>query len=356
MTAESLPSPWKPEAATFARVPRAALATAFERPRLVVVIDTEEEFDWSQPLARSNVSVRNIAEQPRAQVVFRPRGVVPTYVIDQPVAATPDSAAMMREFAARGEALVGAHLHPWLTPPDTEPVTPWHSYAGNLPAALERAKLETLTAAIAQAVSARPTVYKAGRYGFGPNTARLLADLGYTVDTSMVARTSFADDGGPDYTGLSADPAWLAGPGRVLELPLTAGFAGLAREAGPGVFPRLNAPWARGVRLPGLLARGRLLERVRLTPEGTTLTEMKRLTRALLADGQRVFCLAYHSSTLLPGGSPYARTGAEVAAFLDRLAGYLDFFLDEVGGAPATPPEIRAALPGEASGGTAGRA
>ncbi|MBK1696011.1 hypothetical protein CKO21_01970 [Rhodovibrio salinarum] len=308
------------------------------------MIDTEEEFDWAKPLARENVCVRNIAEQPRAQALFRARGVVPTYVTDHPVVATPDSASVLRSFATTGEAVIGAHLHPWVTPPDDEAVTPVNSYAGNLPAALERAKLQTLTTAIVQATGVQPQVYKAGRYGFGPHTAGLLRELGYTVDSSMVAHTAFTADGGPDYTDLPADPAWLNTGAGILELPLTAGFAGVARATGPRSFPRLSAPWAKRLRVPGVLARTRMLERVRLSPEGTTLSEMKRLTRALLADGQRVFCLAYHSSTLLPGGSPYADTSEAVASFLVRLEGYLDFFLEEIGGQPATPLDIRARL------------
>ena len=342
------PTPWKPAPGTLTAIPRAQLASAFDAPRLVVTIDTEEEFDWTRPLSRANVAVANIAAQPRAQAVFRPRGVVPTYVVDHPVVADPAGAAVMRDFAAAGEALIGAHLHPWVTPPDTEAVTPLNSYAGNLPGGLERAKLRRLTAAIERTTGVRPRVYKAGRYGFGPDTAGTLAALGYTVDASMVARTAFTGDGGPDYTDLSADPAWLDGPGRLLELPLTAGFTGLARAAGPPAFARLSAPWATRLHLPGVLARTRLLERVRLSPEGTTLGEMKRLTRALRADGLRVFHLAYHSSTLLPGGSPYASDAADVAAFLDRLAGYLDFFFDEIGGTAATPLDICSALGGRA--------
>ena len=351
MTAEKMPTLWAPGSDTFRPIPAATIRAAFDRPRLAVVIDTEEEFDWARPLARANVAVTNIAEQPRAQALFRPREVVPTYVVDHPVVADAGSAAVMRGFAARGEALIGAHLHPWVTPPDHEAVTPANSYAGNLPAALERAKLERLTEAIETATGVRPQVYKAGRLGFGPNTAALLAELGYAVDASMVARSAFTADGGPDYTALPAEPVWLTGPGELLELPLTAGFAGVARGAGATAFRRLSAPWATRLRIPGMLARSRLLEKIRLSPEGTTLAEMKRLTAALLADGQRVFCLAYHSSTLLPGGSPYARTPADATAFLGQIAGYLDFFIDEIGGVPATPLEIRAALTAHTEGG-----
>jgi hypothetical protein len=91
-------------------------------PRLLVVVDTEEEFDWSRPHARENTSVTAIAAQGRAQQVFDRHGIVPTYVIDYPVAASPAAVEALRAFADRGRCRIGAHLHPWVNPPVSETV------------------------------------------------------------------------------------------------------------------------------------------------------------------------------------------------------------------------------------------
>ncbi len=203
-----------------------------ERPResaplLLVIIDTEEEFDWNRPLSRDNTSVTSIAAQPRAHDLFAKYGIVPTYVIDYPVATSDLAIRTLGELAAGGACEIGAHLHPWVNPPDTEDVTPHNSYPGNLPAALEREKLAHLTSAIVDNYGLRPTVYKAGRYGVGPHTAEILADLGYTVDVSVVPYTSFTDDGGPDFRSVGFLPYWCDGPGGLLEIPLTCGFHGL---------------------------------------------------------------------------------------------------------------------------------
>ena len=111
------------------------------KPSLFVVVDTEEEFDWDAPFSRDAVGVTAIQEVGLLQAVLAKYRVVPTYVIDYPVATTPSSVARLGEFAARGECHIGAHLHPWVNPPYVETVNARNSYACNLGAALEADKI-----------------------------------------------------------------------------------------------------------------------------------------------------------------------------------------------------------------------
>jgi hypothetical protein len=89
------------------------------------------------------------------------------------------------------------------------------------------------------------------------------------------------------------------------------------------------------------MARLRLLDRIRLSPEGMTLDEAKRLTRFLLAHGQKVFVVSYHTPSLGIGHTPYVRNEADLKKFLAWLEGYFDFFFGEVGGEISTPGAIR---------------
>ena len=305
-----------------------------ERPLLLVVIDTEEEFDWAKPLARENRSVASIAAQPKAQAIFADFGIVPTYVIDHPVASDSEAADLLRGFAEQRACEIGAHLHPWVNPPHEESVTPRNSYPGNLPAALERAKLEALTETITAQFGVRPTIYKAGRYGLGPNTAETLKALGYRIDVSVVPYTSFADDGGPDFTAFDPRPYWHGEAPALLEVPLTCGFCGLLRDWGGALYPPLSGEAGMALHLPGFFARSGLLERIRLTPEGVSFEEQCRLTRSLFERGCRLFSYSYHSPSLAPGNTPYVRDEAELAAFLQRMRAYFDFFFCELGGRP----------------------
>ena len=299
-------------------------------PILTVVVDTEEEFDWSAPFDVNATSVSNIAEQSYSQAIFDSHGTVPTYVIDYPVATTPSSRDILRRIADDGRCEIGAHLHPWVSPPYEGPVDAVHSYPGNLPAELERRKLEALTEAIADGFGRRALIYKAGRYGIGPATQRILEDLGYRIDVSVVPYTDFSRQHGPDFRAYGPWP-FRVGPSLV-ELPLTVGFAGRLAHQGADLYPALSTSWGIKLRLPGIAARFGLLERIRLSPEGHSLDDMKRLTSAALAEGQRFFMVTYHSSSLLPGTTAYVRDLADRQVFLDTLDGYLRFFLGDCGG------------------------
>ena len=310
-------------------------------PLLVVVVDTEEEFPWQETVSRENVSTHAMAAQSRAHRIFEKYGIVPTYVIDFPVASQPDAYGPLKELHEGGQCRIGTHLHPWVNPPFEEEVNNRNSYPGNLPRAQEEAKLRRLTEEVGARFGIRPAIYKAGRYGVGPNTTGILAALGYRIDLSVVPRSDFRAEDGPDFRACSARPYWFGHPD-ILEIPLSVGYTGLMAALGWSGWSRISSPAGRALRLGALSSRLRLLERLILTPEGITHTEHRRLTRALLKTGHRVFSFTYHSPSLEPGCTPYVRNDADLAVFLDRMDRYFDWFINSLGGTAATPEEILA--------------
>jgi hypothetical protein len=299
-------------------------------PELLIVVDTEEEFDWSRPFARENVATRSIPAQARAHEIYDRLGIVPTYVVDYPVATDPEAVRFLRALQEAGKAEVGAHLHPWVTPPHAEAVTTRNSYHCNLPPELERAKIAALTDAIETAFGTRPTAFKAGRYGYGPSTGKALAALGYQVDCSFVPHTDLSADGGPDFRFVPDAPHWL--DNGILEVPLTVGFLGAAPGLGSKAAWLFDSPSAERLRIPGVLARSGLVARSRLTPEGTPADEQCRLIAAMARRGHSLFSLTYHSPSLEPGNTPYVRDAAELERFLTAIEQVLTFFRDEMGG------------------------
>ena len=321
---------------------RPASATDSAAPKLLVVVDTEEEFDWSKPHARSETRIDHIRHQDRAQNIFERFGIAPTYVVDYPVASQEQGFRLLREWLADGKCEIGAHLHPWVNPPFDEEVCARNSYPGNLPPALEREKLARLTNVIEENFGRRPMIYRAGRYGIGPASGAILEELGYAIDTSVVPFTDFRADGGPDFSALHGDPFWFGPSEHVLEMPLTVAWCGLLRRQGGLLQSQLLSDTALRLHLPGIFSRLGLLERIRLTPEGSSFAELKRLTDVMIAAGKRWFVFSYHSPSVVPGNTPYVRTEAELQGFLGVIEQYCEYFRGRCGGQGTTPRELRA--------------
>lgn len=301
--------------------------------RFLVTVDVEEEFDWSRPLARENRSTSAMAALPEAHRRFADAGVGLACMVDHPVASDPASVAVLTRVLEDGRSAVAAQLHAWVTPPFAEELTPANSYPGNLPAELEGAKIDAITAALVHAFGQQPVAYRAGRYGIGPDTLRLLAARGYRADLSVRARYDYRADGGPDFTRV-APGAYRRGG--MLEVPLTTVFTGRARS--PGLYAAAGrVPHARGV-----LARTGLLSRVALTPEDMPIADALEAVRVAVGEGERLLVFSFHSPSLAPGHTPYVRDAADLAMFHDWWRRMLTH-LAAVGVAPTTLDEVIAA-------------
>src|SRR6266567_1018677 len=310
-----------------------------DAPHLHVVVDTEPEFDWNRPFDRTLTSVRSTAAQVRAQAIFDEYGLRPIYVVDYAVASQPEGYEPIREIFDRHACAIGAHLHPWVTPPFSETVSEYNSYGGNLPPDLEAAKLRALVAAIKQAFGVSPLFFKAGRYGIGPSTLETLAGLGFSVDFSIMPGADFRSTGGPDFRFVGTAPC-RAIAHDVLSIPMTRAAIGVLRRLPSHVNAALRSGVSRKLWIPGFFARTGLLNVVTLTPEGVTAEEQVRLIRSLANRGHRMFVLHYHSPSLAPGNTPYVRTERDLAELLGRIEKVCRFFFREFGGLPGNPADL----------------
>ena len=308
---------------------------------LCVVVDTEEEFDWTAPFSRRNTSVAAMRHVGRFQELFDRYHLVPAYVTDYPVASQRDGWAPLKEIADDGRCLIGAHLHPWVTPPFDEDVTSRNSYGCNLGQSLERAKIVRLSDALTEAFDAPPRIYKAGRYGFGDTTAAILRQLQFTVDTSVNPQMDFSDDGGPSFAAFDSRPFFWDDEQALCEVPCTHGFVGAAGDYAAPLHRVADRRLPPGLRAVGVLARLGLANKIMLSPEGNTAEDMQALTRTLVGRGVRTFALTLHSPSAEPGHTPYVRTEQDLQDFLDRISKYADFFFGTIGGVPTTPLELR---------------
>ena len=263
----------------------------------MLFVDVEEEFNWRGPFRREGYSLTAASALPEAHRRFRSLGVTPAYMADFPIVDDPVSGAIVRRLAEMDGAMIGAQLHPWVNPPHEEELSHENSFVGNLPIALERAKLAVLTERITAVSGQRPKIYRAGRYGLGPNSARLLIEQGYRLDVSTRPLFEYVDQKGPDYSRHPLWPWWVGADRRLLSFPMTSTYIGRLRKFG-----------ALARRVPSLLqllGGTRLLERVALTPEGMPIAPTLMAIDALLDDGVELFNLSLHSPSLVPGHTPY---------------------------------------------------
>jgi hypothetical protein len=318
---------------------------------LIVSIDTEED-NWDR--SRHNVTLENIGALPRLAAFCDRLGVRPTYFTTYHVATDPRAADLMREVGNGGRAEVAAHLHPWNTPPLSEAFVPRNSMLKNLPADLQLAKIQSLTAALEDAFDFTPTTFRTGRYGLGRDTIAALLSCGYRVDSSVSPFIDLAAvDDGPSFVGAPMVPYRLGAgrdvrepvpDGALLEIPLSSGFnRGPFSLWDPARRLLESAPF-RWFRVAGLADRAGLVKRLTLNPELASTEDMLTLSQRLLEHGVRHLHLTWHSPSLTPGLSPFSATARDVARLYDAIEAYLEGLSSMTAFTAATVSEAAAML------------
>jgi hypothetical protein len=317
---------------------------------LIVSVDTEED-NWRP--ARDGITVENIRELRRLSGCLARCGLRTTYFTTYQVASHPWAVDILREVRDRG-AEIGAHLHPWNTPPLEERPVPRNSMLNNLPADLQLAKLRCLTTTLTEAFGSAPTAFRAGRFGFGTDAVGALVSCGYQVDSSVTPFFSWeAMDDGPTFVGAPLNAYRLGERGDVtipkaggplLEIPLTCGYTAFSSARWRTVHRLLHAPAARTLHVAGVASRLGITKLTTLTPEFESVRDMLALTRGALEGGARHLQLFFHSPSLQPGLTPWTATASDVNRLYASIERYVDGLAQLASVRCATIGEARIAL------------
>ncbi|HUT89231.1 MAG TPA: polysaccharide deacetylase family protein [Thermoguttaceae bacterium] len=297
-------------------------------PCLIVTVDTEEEGLWGGRYRRSGNTVENIRGVERFQELCDRYGVKPTYLVDAPVVEDDEAVALLREIQDDDRAEIGAHVHPWCNPPYEEEINGRNSYLCNLPEPLQRAKLTWITEKIEERFGRRPTSFRAGRYGLDITGARILHELGYLVDSSVIPFTDYSADGGPNFERAPHTPYFIDGDDLrcpndsrfLLEVPVSVGFNRPNFARAQGIRRACRSRWLRPFHAEGILDRLGLVRRIKFSPEQSDARSMRQLVDAYAAQGAPAMVMMFHSSSLVAGQSPYVANDDE----LERFYGCLD--------------------------------
>ena len=315
---------------------------------LVVSIDTEED-NW-QP-TRTGITVENIREVPRLHRTLERLGVRPTYFATYQVAIQPWAVEILHGVEANGTGEVGAHLHPWNTPPLDEELVPSNTMLYRLPQAMQVSKIASLTGVLERALGHRPMSFRTGRWGIGQSTAAALLECGYRVDSSVTPFQSWTrHDNGVSHVGAPLDVYHLDGrgdpqvpltEGPLVEVPVSAGYTRGSIRSWARLHAILDRPDVPRQWLRGIASRLGWIRHVALNPEMESVDDMLAVSRQLIAQGVRQLHMTWHSPSLCPGLTPFVATRADA----DRLYAVLATYVDRL--AALTP--LRCATVGEAA-------
>lgn len=295
------------------------------RPVFIVTVDTEEEWDWHGDFPMPPFSTRNIQRIPVFQQLCESIGISPTYFVDYAVVDEPHNREILQHYFNKGECDIGAHLHPWCTPPVTEEIGEHNSHALNLDIELFRAKMITLTERLMDCFNTHPLSFRSGRWGLDGRLLSVLADLGYQVDSSV--RPFFRDTCfsyncaptrpyRPSFNDILCEDSSQR---RIIEIPVSSGFNHAPFEWLNRLHDVLSRPPYRRFRLIGLLWSLGLMRKIAITPEGHNAKDLCRCIDMCVKRGDGVINLFLHSSDLLPGSTDYVRDQTEEAAFYKTI-------------------------------------
>lgn len=299
--------------------------------KLVITIDTEED-DWGKYSVAGH-SAENIKEIPALQRVFDEFNVKPTYLVAHTVCEDEGAAGILKGIMDKGNCEIGAHCHPWNTPPFEDETNAFNSMLCNLTERLQFQKMQSLDETIKKRFGVKPTSFRCGRWGFNFGVAKNLVKLGYMVDTSIASYTDWSEYHGPDFSKTSpaayrfdaGDITTHAAKGALVEVPATVGFLQRRFSLANSIIKALSKPPLSALRLKGLLWRANLVNKVWLSPEYNDAATMIRLVRRMKENHFACINMTFHSPCLTPGLTPFVRTAEDKKAFISNIREFLRF-------------------------------
>lgn len=281
--------------------------------RLLVTLDCERDYGlgWETP---SRLTFDGITRGLPDKLVplFAEYGIRPTYLLSPEVIASPLCSDVFRGLQ---NCELGTHLHIEYVVPQ---IATWDLNDSRIQVRgmqrecsfqLERDKMEVLTELFCQQFERPPRSFRAGRFGIGKNTGKILLDLGYAVDSSVTPHLAWhtvGSEDGPDFREAQQLPYRVSqegdlcrtGNASLLEIPITI----LPSDTFPSLdrgYPHWFRPWYSSRHVLDLIVRHMAC----LPP----------------LPFPRPLVMMFHVMEVEPGCSPYPQTRDQVDQYLSDL-------------------------------------
>jgi hypothetical protein len=311
--------------------------------KVIVTIDTEEEWDWAAGFPIHSWSVRNIGELERFHVLCMQHSIRPTYFTNYAVLENDTSAMVMKKLADGGECEIGMHCHPWSTPPHCrEDNTGPTSFLENLPPRIASEKLKAVYESHLER-GFKPRSFRGGRYSSGTVTQQFLTEHHFLVDASICPYTCWSELGAPDYRTKNEQPkkhCCARGEGGLWQIPLTRVMSRQPFHWWNRLLTTIETTPLSRLRLIGILQSTGIIRRIWLNFETETPANMLWLLRNAARLRLPYLCFTVHSSSLSVGPSPYARNQAQVNAIYAGIEQIFQFVQSNSAFQPVTISQL----------------
>ncbi len=289
-----------------------------------IVIDTEEEGLFTGCYPRK-VTVENVVGLPNLAPLTEECGIPLTLVCTHSVFADATGRRMLDHMRTKYGAEIGTHLHYWSTPPYNEEerasdVMRSYVEAKNLPQHELAQKLQALLSVAADFCGHPATTFRMGRWDMAKELWPLLAENGITVDSSI--RPWQYPKNWRDHFLAPTQPYAVEVNGKTLieipdtSVPLLPTAPSIARAL-YSAPPFLKHNWHYNVvMLP--------------SPVHHSLAYMKAAALVMLARGDKVLNLMWHSTEFVAGAAPHIPDQATADKVISRARKFLLWLQERV--------------------------
>lgn len=196
--------------------------------KVIITIDTE----WDRKNKSAHITVKNLSRISHFQKLCDKYGIKPVYFCTYEALKNRNFVDFIIEYVQTDKVEIGAHLHPWSTPPFPYggPLEEQNntSFPHEYPLDIFYNKLKSLSELIKENFNISPISYRAGRFGFILEHIPLLSKLGFKIDSSITPHVSHINIKGWKETGIDFSKYTNLNPKRlnfqnssIIEMPIT---------------------------------------------------------------------------------------------------------------------------------------
>lgn len=284
----------------------------------IITVDTEGDNLWKWH-SGEKITTENARFIPRFQELCEEFGFKPVYLTNYEMAQNTDWIRYARKKATHGLCEIGMHIHAWNSPPEYELEDNFggNPYITEYPSEIIFQKIEYITNYLNERFETNVKAARSGRWATNKDYFLALAQNGYICDCSYTPGLNlsripgYSVNIGNDYRNIKKSVHFAEN--EIVEVPMS-------------------------TRKIHHIAEGTLKHRLRtlikgdsmwLRPYRKSLSEMIFLSQAIMKEGEDYLEFMMHSSELMPGGSPYFKTEAEVEQLFQIMEEYFSWIRKE---------------------------